>query len=166
MSIVIGEFIFSGKQEPLPRNRGEAKRVLRKLAKSCGVERVSFVRAKHQLHGGFYHSKNKRIGIVEQYKSRKIPIYIMAFRLLHELVHHVQCESHLFAAFYYQQYRDEKGKWRKFSSADRRRVALRAERHADRKASELAWELFGLAIRPPRPYPKEFLQETRKELLG
>jgi hypothetical protein len=164
MIVAVGGCAVEGPGEPLPRNRKEAKQVLRAVAKACGVKRVSFVKHKKPRYGGTYQYNAKRIIVVEKEGSRVVPIYVLAYRLLHELTHHLQHEGGIFLAFYCSEYKDEKGKLHKVTNDERRRVALRAERHADKKAVELCEELFELKLKPMAPYSKSFLKKMRKEL--
>jgi len=161
--IKIGSVTLVGGGEPLPRNRAEAKRVLKSVAKVCGVKSVYFVRAKHTPHGGYYDHALERIVVVEQEGKRKVPMYTVVWRFLHELTHHLHREGGIFNAYYYKKVKLDDGTTRSYSNVDLRRAALRAERHANQKACELAYEFFRLEI-THAAYSKEYLQKSRPDI--
>jgi hypothetical protein len=164
----IGKLRLRGEGKPLPRNREKAKQVLKSIAKEYGVEGVHFLRIKcgpkgASTRGGWYKPWAKRIGVVEREGSRQRPLDLMAFCFFHELTHHLQNQEFLFEALFYGAVSDENGKWREIPLSDARRVVVRAERHADQKAAELAWEFFGLNFWVPK-YTREDVQRTQKRL--
>jgi hypothetical protein len=160
----IGSVEILGAGFPLPRDRSRAKNCLRSIAKMCGVKSVYFVRTTKAKYGGLYDYKNKRLIVVEQEGKRKVPMYVVTFRFFHELTHHLQGEGGLFLAYYLEEVMIGRRK-KKYTANDRKRVALRAERHANLKACELAEEFFGLKMHVP-DYPREFLHSARKDIFG
>jgi hypothetical protein len=130
----------------------------------CGVKRVHFVRTTKAKYGGLYDRQNKAIIVVEQEGKRKVPMYVVTFRFFHELTHHLHQEGGLFLAYYFEEVMIGRRK-KKYSSTDRKRVALRAERHANLKACELAKEFFGFEMQVP-DYPRKFLVEQRADIFG
>ena len=166
MSVKIGSVSVTGSGFSLPRERARAKQALKSIAKMCGVDGVYFVRTKPRgRYGGYYDFKNKRIIVVEQEGTCCIPMWLVAWRFLHELTHHLHTVGGLFHAYYYDEVVFEDGSVKEYTTADRRRVALRAERHANTKASEMSLEFFDLELIPPE-YSKEYLKGVRKDLFG
>lgn len=163
--VKIGSVEVVGSGFPLPRERSRAKQTLKSIAKCCGVNNVYFVRTKHAPYGGLYDRKARSIIVVEQEKSRKVPMWLVAWRFFHELTHHLHAEGGLFDAYYFEEVVLENGCVKKFTQTDRKRVALRAERHANQKACEMAEEFFGIVVAVP-DYPKEFLQNQRGDIFG
>lgn len=161
--VKVGSISLRGSGHPLPRERARAKLTLKSIAAMLGVQGTYFVRVKKEYYGGYYNPLNERIIVVEQCGSRKIPMYIVAFRFFHELTHHLHREGGIFNAYYCTEAKLGNGTTKEYSRADRRRVALRAERHAHQKACELIYEFFGLELETPT-YPKEYLQEVRKDI--
>lgn len=165
MSVKIGYIELVGSGFSLPRERARAKRTLKSIAKLCGVKKVYFVRTTKAPYGGFYRLRDQTIVVVEQYKQKKAPMWLVTFRFFHELTHHLHIEAGLFKAFYFSEAKVN-GKRKKFTPTDRRRVALRAENHANQKACELAYEFFGWEFPPPPKYSKDFLRVSRGDLFG
>lgn len=158
MSVKVGSVEVSGGGIlPLSRDRYEAKQTLRSIGTLCGIENTYFVRTKIALHAGYYRYWDKTIIVVEKHKTKEIPMWKVAFYFFHELSHHLQREGGLFSAYYFKE-AVVGGKKKKYTQADRRRVALRAEQHANQKACELAYEFFGLELAIPE-YSKGFLED-------
>lgn len=165
MAVKIGKVELGGSEISLPRSRSKAKQVLKRIAKTCGVDKVYFVRTKHASHGGWYRHTDSTIVVVEQEGKCQVPMRVVVFRFFHELTHHLHIEGEIFLALYYQEVKLDDGTKRKYTQRDRRRIALRAEQHANQKACELAYEFFGLELEPPH-YPKEFLKKMRGDIFG
>ena len=163
--VKVGNVSLHGSGYLLPRQRAKAKRTLKSIAKVCGVEDVYFVRTKKTLYGGFYNFKTKSIVVVEQQGKCKLPMWLVTWRFFHELTHHLHVEGGIFLAYYFKEVEFEDGTVKEYGTVDQSRVALRAERHANLKASELASEFFGLELAPPE-YSKEYLQRARKDIFG
>jgi hypothetical protein len=156
------EFVGAGFQ--LPRNRSRAKACLRSIAQACGVKRVHFVRTTKAPYGGLYDIQKESLIVVEQEGKRKVPMHTVTFRFFHELTHHLHQQSGIFLAYYFEEVKIGRRK-KKYSATDRKRVALRAERHANQKACEMAKEFFGLEMTVPE-YSREFLSEQRADIFG
>ena len=158
MSVRVGSVEVSGGGIlPLARDRYKAKQTLKGIGALCGIENTYFVRTKTAPHAGFYRHQDKTIVVVEKHKAKLIPMWRVAFYFFHELSHHLQREGGLFSAYYFE-VAVVGGKKKKYTQTDRRRVALRAEQHANQKACELAYEFFGLDLDVPK-YSKEFLED-------
>jgi hypothetical protein len=91
-------------------------------------------------------------------------MYTIVYRFLHELTHHLHREARIFNAYYYE-YTMINGKRKKHHLGDFKRVALRAEKHANLKAIEMADEFFGLII-TATDYTREYLEESRPDIFG
>lgn len=147
----------------LPHNRSQAKACLRNIAKMCGTK-VYFVRTTKAPYGGLYDHKNKRLIVVEQQGKSKVAMLQVVLRFFHELTHHLHQEGGIFLAYYFDEVMVGRRK-KKFSQADSRRIALRAEKHANLKACELAKEFFGIEM-IPQEYSKVFLERQRPDIYG
>lgn len=146
--------------EERPRNREELKKELRRLGLSAGLRGVYFVKLKRWGNYAGYHNMNKStIVVVDQVGKKKVPKEDLIFSFLHELAHHIQATSGMFLPFFYAALRREDGTIQRFTKKDVIRVALRAERHADRSALKMAKELYGLEYELKSPYPEDFLRE-------
>ena len=151
----IGSVSLIGTGYPLPRERSRAKQTLKSIAKMCGVKAVYFVRTTKANHSGYYGAKTATIVVVEKDGASVIPMWKVAFRFFHELTHHLHREGGIFEAYY-----DQEGKYTKAAG---RRVALRAEKHANQKACELTKEFFGIELKTSG-YPGEFMRSWRWDL--
>ena len=153
----------------LPKTRRALKQDLRNIAKSCGVGSIYFVKTTTADYGGHYSRALNRIVIVEQQGQRKVRRITLVFRFFHELTHHLHVQYGLFSAYYFTQskafanLKDPALKKRYGQAA--KRVALKAERHANQKAGELAEEFYGLDLEIPE-YPKEYLHTDREDIFG
>jgi len=165
MPLRIGKAIFDdGPKGFVPTTRKELMSQLRKIGQSLDVKGIYFVRATKAFYGGHYNPATQKIVVVEQSGARKIPRAMLMFRFFHELAHHIQTHSNLFPAYYFKRVQLEDGSWKEFSVAERRRVALRAERHADSSAIQIAEFLYKIKYAQGKKYSKEFLEKHHKEI--
>ena len=168
MAVKVGPIKLTGNFLPIPRRRAQIKADLKEVARNCGVEGVYFVRTAGADYGGYYNIHDKRIIVVERQGSYQVPMSTVIFRFFHELTHHLHMKGGIFLAYYLTEAKIKypgKSRYRKvkYTPADQRRAALRAERHANKKACELADQFFGLELEAPE-YPREYLWDVRSDI--
>lgn len=132
-----------------PTSRRQLMIELRLIAKLCGVKSLHFVNST-SFYGGKYNCLTEEIVVVVREGKKRTSRTNILFRFLHELGHHLHRMGGLFKAYY------PRGS-KKPTRAGKKRVALRAERHADWLACRLALAIYGLKLELDGKYPKEFL---------
>lgn len=121
-----------------PKSRADMKTELRSLARELGLE-LNFVTRKKKTVS-WCSVRHARATVCEGAGGKLWPMSEVIFHSLHEISHWIQYNEGIFQKYFGRPYYDD---WRNPETSDVLRIALRAERHADRLARKLAMEIFG-----------------------
>jgi hypothetical protein len=135
--IRIGKLKIEGRGS-YPRSRADLKADLREFARDLGLK-LDFV-VRRQSTVSWCRVSTANAIVCEGVGNTLFPMQEVMFFGLHEISHWIQFNEGMFRSYFGRYYYDA---WQLPSRNAQRRVALRAERHADFLARKLARELFG-----------------------
>ncbi len=124
-----------------PRSRADMKAELRHFSRSLGLDLRFVTRKESDLC--WTQVSTGRAVVCEGVGGQLRNMSEVMFYALHEIAHWIQYNEGMFKGYFGAPYYDE---WKLPTSQQRMRLALRAERHADRLSKKLVMELFGALV--------------------